>query len=72
MSEKIDTKIYQVDPKTGIEDKQKAISDEIPLYFNGLSMLGFEKTKGYANPNLMYKLRDERTVSFSVKEVNKL
>ncbi|PTD32707.1 putative lipoprotein [Mycoplasma mycoides subsp. mycoides B345/93] len=69
---KIDTKIYQVDPKTGIEDKQKAISDEIPLYFNGLSMLGFEKTKGYANPNLMYKLRDERTVSFSVKEVNKL
>ncbi|QQY78055.1 lipoprotein [Mycoplasma mycoides subsp. capri] len=69
---KLDSKIYQVDPKTGKEDKQKAISDEIPLYYNGLSMLGFEKTKGYANPNLMYKLRDERTVSFSVKEVNKL
>lgn len=45
---------------------------EIALYLNNLNMLGFEKTKGYANPNLMYKLRDERTVSFSVKEVNKL
>ncbi|WP_434323680.1 lipoprotein [Mycoplasma capricolum subsp. capricolum] len=69
---KIESKVNMVDPKTGIEDKKKVILDEIPLYFNGLSMLGFEKTKGYANPNLMYKLRDERTVSFSVKEVNKL
>ncbi|QVK06643.1 MSC_0775 family lipoprotein [Mycoplasma mycoides] len=69
---KLDTKIYQVDPKTGVEDKSKEIKSELPQYYNGLSMLGFEKTKGYANPNLMYKLRDERTVSFSVKEVNKL
>ncbi|QVK09516.1 MSC_0775 family lipoprotein [Mycoplasma mycoides] len=69
---KLDSKIYQVDPKTGKEDKNKEITTELPQYYNGLSMLGFEKTKGYANPNLMYKLRDERTVSFSVKEVNKL
>ncbi|QVK01801.1 lipoprotein [Mycoplasma mycoides subsp. capri] len=69
---KLDSKIYQVDPKTGKEDKNKEITTELPKYYNGLSMLGFEKTKGYANPNLMYKLRDERTVSFSVKEVNKL
>lgn len=69
---KIDAKIYQVDPKTGVEDKSKEIKTELPQYYSGLSMLGFEKTKGYANPNLMYKLRDERTVSFSVKEVNKL
>ncbi|MDP4040350.1 MSC_0775 family lipoprotein [Mycoplasma mycoides] len=69
---KQDSKIYEVDPKTGTEDKMKEIKSELPQYFNNLSMLGFEKTKGYANPNLMYKLRDERTVSFSVKEVNKL
>ncbi|QVJ95319.1 MSC_0775 family lipoprotein [Mycoplasma mycoides] len=80
---KIDSKIYEVDPKTGIEietevtesgkkKKNKKELSELPQYYNGLSMLGFEKTKGYANPNLMYKLRDERTVSFSVKEVNKL
>ncbi|CBW54452.1 Conserved hypothetical protein, predicted lipoprotein, DUF285 family [Mycoplasma mycoides subsp. capri LC str. 95010] len=69
---KLDSKIYEVDPKTGKEDKKKEITTELPQYYNGLSMLGFEKTKGYANPNLMYKLRDERTVSFSVKEVNKL
>ncbi|QVK05837.1 MSC_0775 family lipoprotein [Mycoplasma mycoides] len=72
VEQKTDTKIYQVDPKTGVEDKGKEIKTELPQYYNGLSMLGFEKTKGYANPNLMYKLRDERTVSFSVKEVNKL
>ncbi|CBV67432.1 Putative Prolipoprotein [Mycoplasma leachii 99/014/6] len=72
VEQKTDTKIYQVDPKTGKEDKKKEITIELPQYYNGLSMLGFEKTKGYANPNLMYKLRDERTVSFSVKEVNKL
>nr|VZR99665.1 hypothetical protein MF5582_00197 [Mycoplasma feriruminatoris] len=67
----IDGQVYKVDPKTGKEDKSMKL-DEIPLYLPRLSMLGFEKTKGYANPNLMYKLRDDRTVSFSVKEVNKL
>ncbi|WFQ94940.1 MSC_0775 family lipoprotein [Mycoplasma feriruminatoris] len=67
----IDGQVYKVDPKTGKEDKSMKL-DEIPLYLPRLSMLGYEKTKGYANPNLMYKLRDDRTVSFSVKEVNKL
>ncbi|WP_347938399.1 lipoprotein [Mycoplasma feriruminatoris] len=71
VEQKIVGQVYKVDPKTGVEDKKMKLS-EIPLYLNGLSMLGFEKTKGYANPNLMYKLRDDRTVSFSVKEVNKL
>ncbi|KKW61204.1 MSC_0775 family lipoprotein [Mycoplasma capricolum] len=67
------TKIYEVDPITGeIPKMNKKELPEIALYLNNLNMLGFEKTKGYANPNLMYKLRDERTVSFSVKEVNKL
>ncbi|EXU60639.1 MSC_0775 family lipoprotein [Mycoplasma mycoides] len=68
---KPESKIYQVDPKTGKEDKKMELQ-EIPVYLSGLNMLTIEKTKGYANPNLMYKLRDERTVSFSVKEVNKL
>ncbi|WFQ93283.1 lipoprotein [Mycoplasma feriruminatoris] len=71
VEQKIVGQVYKVDPKTGVEDKKMKLS-EIPLYLNGLSMLGYEKTKGYANPNLMYKLRDDRTVSFSVKEVNKL
>nr|VZR97187.1 hypothetical protein MF5295_00185 [Mycoplasma feriruminatoris] len=71
VEQKIVGQVYKVDPKTGVEDKKMKLS-EIPLYLNGLSMLGFEKTRGYANPNLMYKLRDDRTVSFSVKEVNKL
>ncbi|WFQ92412.1 MSC_0775 family lipoprotein [Mycoplasma feriruminatoris] len=72
---KIVGKVYEVDPKTGLEVKNSKKTKELaetPLYLNGLSMLGYEKNEGYANPNLMYKLRDDRTVSFSVKEVNKL
>ncbi|WFQ92411.1 MSC_0775 family lipoprotein [Mycoplasma feriruminatoris] len=69
--------INEVDPITGIEkigsDKKPiSIQNELALFLPNLSMSLFEKRLGYANPNLVYKLRDNRTVSFSVKEVNKL
>ncbi|QVK06644.1 MSC_0775 family lipoprotein [Mycoplasma mycoides] len=69
--------IYEVDPITGVEkldeNKEKIIiKDEQALFLPNLSMSLFEKRLGYANPNLVYRLRDNKTVSFSVKEVNKL
>lgn len=67
--------VYDVEPITGKEKlngKDKIKTNETPAYLTNLSMSRFEKTKGYANPNLLYKLRDERTPAYSVKEFNKL
>lgn len=75
---KLPTPIKEVDPITGKEikdpntNKDIIIKDEIPAYVNGLSMANFEKTKAYANPNLVYRLRDDKTVSFDVRKANKI
>ncbi|UWD35176.1 lipoprotein [Mycoplasma cottewii] len=70
--------VNEVDPITGEEIKDKTtnkpitIKDEIPLYVGGLSMVNFEKTKAYGNPNLVYRLRDNKTASFDIRKVNNL
>ncbi|AME14039.1 prolipoprotein [Mycoplasma mycoides subsp. mycoides] len=69
--------INEVDQITGVEKldenkKKIVVKNEQALFLPNLSMSLFEKRLGYANPNLVYRLRDNKTVSFSVKEVNKL
>lgn len=75
-SDKFPAIINKVDPKTGeeIKDEQgKSIRlNEIALYVKNLSMANLEKTKGYANPNLVYRLRDDKSVSFDVRKANNI
>ncbi|BAW18340.1 hypothetical protein MBVG596_0678 [Mycoplasmopsis bovigenitalium] len=61
--------VYPVDPKTGEKIKNsKAIESEILYYKKSLSKYEQEVKRGYSDPNIIFKLRDQRTLSFSVDD----
>ncbi|ENY68722.1 Hypothetical protein, predicted lipoprotein [Metamycoplasma auris 15026] len=69
--------VNKINPKTGEEIKVKdstgkmvpeKIADEIGLYKSKLSITEYEIKKGYLNPNVVYDLRDDKTVSFGIEE----
>lgn len=64
-------KINVVDPKTGIGDRSKKLN-ELNAHIPNLSMLSREQSKGYADPNLVYKLRDSKTFAFGIEDLFEL
>lgn len=68
--------VHEVDPKTGLalkdgQGKDKALK-ELRTYVDTISMLSREQSKGYADPNLVYKLRDSRTFAFGIEDLFEL
>ncbi|PZW01455.1 hypothetical protein BCF89_10279 [Metamycoplasma auris] len=64
--------VNKVDPKTGEEikgsDKKSMKLNEIGLYKDKLSITDYEIKNGYLNPNIIYDLRNDKTVSFGIEE----
>lgn len=66
--------VNQINPVTGEEikkekDKKDPIKlNEIALYKNNLSITNTEIKKGYLNPNIIYNLRNDKTISFGIEE----
>ncbi|SYV90813.1 Uncharacterised protein [Metamycoplasma alkalescens] len=66
--------VNQINPVTGEEikkekDKKDPIKlKEIALYKNNLSITNAEIKKGYLNPNIIYNLRNDKTISFGIEE----
>ncbi|MFZ8218024.1 hypothetical protein ACO1HE_03720, partial [Mycoplasmopsis bovis] len=79
-----DKRVVEVDPKTGEAIKTKVKTNngkeklmnkslkELPVYLNNISMLSKEQSKGYADPNLVYKLRDSKTFAFGIEDLFEL
>ncbi|WP_331706633.1 MSC_0775 family lipoprotein [Mycoplasmopsis agalactiae] len=68
--------VHEVDPKTGLalkdgQGKDKVLK-ELRAYVDTISMLSREQSKGYADPNLVYKLRDSRTFAFGIEDLFEL
>ncbi|WP_429997366.1 MSC_0775 family lipoprotein [Mycoplasmopsis bovis] len=68
--------VHEVDPKTGLllkdgKGKPKALK-ELRTYVDNISMLSKEQSKGYADPNLVYKLRDSKTFAFGIEDLFEL
>lgn len=68
--------VHEVDPKTGLslkdeKRKPKALK-ELRTYVDNISMLSKEQSKGYADPNLVYKLRDSKTFAFGIEDLFEL
>ncbi|MCE6091045.1 hypothetical protein J7894_03375 [Mycoplasmopsis agalactiae] len=68
--------VHEVDPKTGLalkdgQGKDKVLK-ELRTYVDTISMLSREQSKGYADPNLVYKLRDSRTFAFGIEDLFEL
>lgn len=68
--------VHEVDPKTGLslkdgKGKLKALK-ELRTYVDSISMLSKEQSKGYADPNLVYKLRDSKTFAFGIEDLFEL
>ncbi|UOE63370.1 hypothetical protein MbovWib_03225 [Mycoplasmopsis bovis] len=68
--------VHEVDPKTGLslkdgKGKPKALK-ELRTYVDSISMLSKEQSKGYADPNLVYKLRDSKTFAFGIEDLFEL
>lgn len=63
--------VNEVNPATGEIIKNKKL-DELPAYVDTISMLSREQSKGYADPNLVYKLRDSRTFAFGIEDLFEL
>ncbi|EIN15441.1 Hypothetical protein, predicted lipoprotein [Mycoplasmopsis agalactiae 14628] len=63
--------VNEVNPATGEIIKGKKLN-ELPTYVDTISMLSREQTKGYADPNLVYKLRDSRTFAFGIEDLFEL
>ncbi|MCE6056485.1 hypothetical protein J7889_02675 [Mycoplasmopsis agalactiae] len=63
--------VNEVNPATGEIIKNKKLN-ELPAYVDTISMLSREQSKGYADPNLVYKLRDSRTFAFGIEDLFEL
>ncbi|KKW61207.1 MSC_0775 family lipoprotein [Mycoplasma capricolum] len=69
----INFKVYETDPITGKrKNPQKEISNELRDYAPAANLNKWEIEEGYADPNLIYKLRDPRTLQFNIEDYIKI
>ncbi|WP_027334509.1 MSC_0775 family lipoprotein [Mycoplasma elephantis] len=55
--------------KKKIEIKRIKLENEYLLYVNNIDMISCEREDGYLDPNIVYKLRDENTLSFDLHDI---
>ncbi|WFQ90760.1 prolipoprotein [Mycoplasma feriruminatoris] len=69
----INFKVYETDPKTGKKKQpRRELVNELRDYAPSANLNKWEIEEGYADPNLIYKLRDPRTLQFNIEDYIKV